>query len=70
MRDYRQHLGREINVVDQKDEGFQGRLVDVGRDSITIEVTKHVQSDGEVAPKTPAGHLMIASRAIRFVQVL
>lgn len=66
MHDYRKYIGRKIAVMTRSGT-FQGVLREVGRETLTLKVTKWFFDDGEDAP-TPDGLIILDRYAIDFVQ--
>lgn len=67
MRDYKPYTGREVSVM-TTDGSFQGRLVEAGRHSLTVEVDRWYFTDGQPGPSL-SGVVVIEQRAVSFVQV-
>lgn len=67
MQDYKKHLNRTIALRTTVGE-FHGKLVGVGRSTLTIEVDAYYGENGERG-NTPSGQLVFDRFAIHFAQV-
>lgn len=69
MRDFRRYIGRQVSVTMPGQGSLVGKLVDVGRASLTVEVARMYFDDGQPAP-TPQGVVVVPELSVGFVQVV
>lgn len=69
MRDFRQYIGRRVSVSMPGNGSLVGKLVAVGRTTLSIEVDRMYFDDGQPAP-TPTGVVLVPELSVGFVQVV